>query len=673
MKAKIYVGAKKYALYIGRKIVQKTLEFLTLPARFVSKKVQDLKNYLIYGNSVQDTNKPLPSGYTRLQYIESTTDQYIDTEVKGELGSELTFVGQLTKYNTAQDYGHLWGDLQDNTMAVTFNTPKTTSKTASSRFGDKSTSSSTSTVKVIPLNTPVTIIQNKDGATATTGFEIAFGTTAEFTTVNSLYLFSTATSTGASTATHKWRCEYYSHKKNGVLVQELIPCKNSQGVVGMYDTISGKFFASKSDTSFVAGGDYVPTPDTPVEIESVGVRTKNLFSGDTEIYGLEVGKTYTISFTTDSGRRRNVYAYDKDGTQLIRVFTASSIQTGYLSGSFVLPENTEYLSFQAFITLDYETLQLEEGSQATPYEPYSKYKIPVTVGGKNLFDNKNANYRIDDAGSLVVDTGSKCTDFIPVNYNDVYTASCLGSGGTSTTAWICVLYDKDKNFISGTRVTNVSNLMTITVNKEDAKYLRLCKRGAGVTNVQLELGSTTTEYTPYIQPTTTNIYLEQPLRKIGEVSDYIDFENKKVVRNIGENIVKGADVTAFSQGNYASRMTVAKLQDTTRDNISTPFASNSFTWQGFSSGGGRPNMITSSTITTVRCWLWFENGLFTDTTTGKAYVDTLNIIIYNVLAIPTEETIDLPTINLLQGTLMIDTDTNIKPSKIIITGDIDNE
>ena len=43
------------------------------------------------------------------------------------------------------------------------------------------------------------------------------------------------------------------------------------------------------------------------------------------------------------------------------------------------------------------------------------------------------------------------------------------------------------------------------------------------------------------------------------------------------------------------------------------------------------------------------------------------------LATPTEETIDLPIINLPQGTLTIDTDTDIKPSKINITGDIDNE
>ena len=400
MKAKIYVGAKKYALYIGRKIVQKTLEFLTLPARFVSKKAQDLKNYLIYGNSKQSI---LPDGYTRLQYIESTTNQYIDTGVKGELGSELTFKGQLTKYNTAQDYGHLWGDLQNNTMAITFNPPSTTTKTASSRFGNKYVSSNTSPVKTIPLNTPVTIIQNKDGATTTTGFEITFGATIEFTTVNSLLLFSTMTETGASTITHKWRCEYYSHKKNNVLVQEFIPCKNPQGEIGMYDTISGNFFGSESDTPFVAGDDYVPTPDTPIEIESVGDKTKNLFNKTSIVFeqymtssgtyaksysGLtasdyievEEGKSYTVSgeVTQDNTMAFNWFDNNK---AIMTVRPTKSYTTRYITWSNIAPIGAKYLIVNIVTnsTQMGDTWQIKEGSVATPYEPYG-YKVPVVIG-----------------------------------------------------------------------------------------------------------------------------------------------------------------------------------------------------------------------------------------------------------------------------------------------------
>ena len=46
--------------------------------------------------------------------------------------------------------------------------------------------------------------------------------------------------------------------------------------------------------------------------------------------------------------------------------------------------------------------------------------------------------------------------------------------------------------------------------------------------------STNGEYEPYIEPVTTNIYLNEPLRKLEDVEDYIDFENQRVVRYIEE-------------------------------------------------------------------------------------------------------------------------------------------
>ena len=41
----------------------------------------------------------------------------------------------------------------------------------------------------------------------------------------------------------------------------------------------------------------------------------------------------------------------------------------------------------------------------------------------------------------------------------------------------------------------------------------------------------TTEYEPYIGET-KHIYLNEPLRKVGDYADYIDFKNQKVMRQI---------------------------------------------------------------------------------------------------------------------------------------------
>ena len=55
----------------------------------------------------------------------------------------------------------------------------------------------------------------------------------------------------------------------------------------------------------------------------------------------------------------------------------------------------------------------------------------------------------------------------------------------------------------------------------------------------LEKGGTVSEFEQYIPAVLENIYLDEPLRKIGNISDYIDFNNQKVVRNVGYKVFDG--------------------------------------------------------------------------------------------------------------------------------------
>ena len=50
-------------------------------------------------------------------------------------------------------------------------------------------------------------------------------------------------------------------------------------------------------------------------------------------------------------------------------------------------------------------------------------------------------------------------------------------------------------------------------------------------SIQIEKGSTATSYEPY-KGETKHIYLDAPLRKIGDYADYIDYKNQKVFRQI---------------------------------------------------------------------------------------------------------------------------------------------
>lgn len=83
---------------------------------------------------------------------------------------------------------------------------------------------------------------------------------------------------------------------------------------------------------------------------------------------------------------------------------------------------------------------------------------------------------------------------------------------------------------------------------EDNPIVKIVYRGIYIkegkySGIQIEYGDTPTAYEPYgykipvligseENSNTYNIYLNEPLRKIGDYADYIDYKNKKVVRNV---------------------------------------------------------------------------------------------------------------------------------------------
>lgn len=89
--------------------------------------------------------------------------------------------------------------------------------------------------------------------------------------------------------------------------------------------------------------------------------------------------------------------------------------------------------------------------------------------------------------------------------------------------------------------------------------------------IQLQEGNTLSDWEPYgykipitvsngNESKTTNIYLDEPLRKVGDVVDYIDLKNKQVVRNVKVNDTTG---TKSINESYSK-------QDSTKEDISLP-------------------------------------------------------------------------------------------------------
>ena len=249
---------------------------------------------------------------------------------------------------------------------------------------------------------------------------------------------------------------------------------------------------------------------------------------------------------------------------------------------------------EANVYKEYKNIQLEEGSTFTGYEKYGespsskypskiesvgdlvtdetneyygKYEIPITVYGKNLFKmigrevgstitgynnshvrdfdfNKyyvgltNNNYNVPnnvsykiEGDSVFVSTkiGGYGVGFpikVKSNTNYVlYYRDCEDEIGIGT-------YDKDGNYlgtqsIKDNKFTTGENVEIITIVLKPAEF-NVYKE---YKNIQLEEGTEVTQY-EVAKKQEYSIYLDEPLRCLEDVCDYIDFEKQKVIRNI---------------------------------------------------------------------------------------------------------------------------------------------
>ena len=183
-----------------------------------------------------------------------------------------------------------------------------------------------------------------------------------------------------------------------------------------------------------------------------------------------------------------------------------------------------------------EYIQLEEGETSTSYEPYGWYKIPVEVSGKNLVN-------IPEITSQTPNATIEC------NITKPFTVSCqeypsliTNNNGVEANIWRIALTYRDgtKKYVMDNGLKKIKNTTcTFEASEENPvvsmTYRNVYIREGSYKGIQIEYGKTSTSFEPYIEPTIINIYLEEPLRKVGNSADYIDFKNKNLVREVGVN------------------------------------------------------------------------------------------------------------------------------------------
>ena len=252
---------------------------------------------------------------------------------------------------------------------------------------------------------------------------------------------------------------------------------------------------------------------------------------------------------------------------------------------------------------DYKVkIQLEEGTSATSYEKYGVMPSPEFPS------------EVKSTGDLL--TSSNCASY--------------GSDACNNVGkYVIQVKNSSKNILN-------INTSDVTLN---------------YTNSMIEEGTTLSNYESYVEPKTTNIYLDEPLRKVGDYADYIDFNEKKVVRNIKEISLNNLSWAKTGNAFYSS------VIDNVADEInSTKIKSDKFTVQAKTTNN-------SMYINHKKVYVWNSN--YSDVSQFKSIIN--NSKLYYVLTTPQEQLVDLPNIELLDGSSTLSINTSVSPSNVRLT------
>ena len=499
----------------------------------------------------------------------------------------------------------------------------------------------------------------------------------------------------------------------------------------------------------------IPTLDNPVEIQSLGHKTKNLFDAQGWYKWLEENTSahynylhkelkdnincifyrpsagwdlhymeglfkentqYTIKWRAKANLKPDgrvstgfVFVYT-DGTKSMQLVPSEDKWDSY---TLISDINKTINHIQMWyhsndgIWIDENSIQLEEGTTVADYESYG-YKIPVKVSGKNLLNINRAtsnSFTLDETkyinggaasnlncypkrvdisisnGKISVnskDGGYGAGYILKVNPNTNYTLS-FETNKISSGSYVGLNLISTNNEL-GKYVAVSSKKYTITT-QNDTKYLYIVFRfppadgEVEYSNIQLEKGDTVTDYTVYQSPVITNIYLKEPLRKVAEYADYIDFKNKKVVRNVTKQTYNGSENWSDSGASLPENYTQYVLKN---DNILPSSYNNIYIkpivnrLEGLSNrywkNRNQERWYTNRAFYNIRPVI-LKSRLSEDTVNGfKQWLNANPITALYPLATPTEETISLPYISTLNGTTIISVvgENGVEASNILV-------
>lgn len=278
------------------------------------------KGYIGIENFVK---KPLPNGYTQIEYIQSSGTQYFNTGFKPNNNTRV-----VMDFENTGDYSGM-----TTSLCPFFGARNASSSAVFALWIGTKTFPQYGNVAynkngnfTVNLNTRLIYDFNKN--VVTIGDTTITCATATFTTSYEMCLltinnYGTIESRRASGKLYS--CKIYD---NGTLIRDYVPCKNSVGTVGLYDMVNGKFYANAGTGTFTAGATVTGSVARNIKKGYLGVNAiaRQVFPAPS-VGALPVGSSVWMNYRNEKieflvvnqGIPQNSSLYDKscDGTWLL--------------------------------------------------------------------------------------------------------------------------------------------------------------------------------------------------------------------------------------------------------------------------------------------------------------------------------------------------------------------
>lgn len=186
-------------------------------------------------------NSRVPTGYTEVEWIQSSGTQYIDSGVTET--ADMAVSCHFDVDTVASDY--LFGS-QQNSGSLSYN----------GIFKNNMLEYNYSEIGFTAANS-IKLTEEVTGSTNNITINGASHTLSTGTPQNvSMLIFGIRRNTGAMRPYGgKAKLRYFKIKKGSNTVRDFVPCKNPSGAVGLYDLVGGEFYGNSGTGAFTAGAE----------------------------------------------------------------------------------------------------------------------------------------------------------------------------------------------------------------------------------------------------------------------------------------------------------------------------------------------------------------------------------------------------------------------------------